>query len=93
MNEFNLQLLSEETPQMPPAEAAAQEDTAQEDFESLIRGKYKAQFDARVQGILAKYRAELEQINAETTPLETLWEHYCEEKASTEAYYISKYLQ
>ena len=63
MNEFNLQLLSEETPQMPPAEAAAQEDTAQEDFESLIRGKYKAQFDARVQGILEKRLRSLRQEN------------------------------
>ena len=53
----------------------------------------EVEIDAQVQDILAKYRAELENINADTAPMETLWEHYCEEKASTKAYYMNKYLQ
>ena len=48
--------------------------------------------DAQVQGILAKYRAELESIKADTAPMNTLWKHYCEEKASAKAYYLNKYL-
>ena len=52
----------------------------------------EVEIDAQVKGILAKYRAELESINADTAPLDTLWKYYCEEKASTKAYYLNKYL-
>ena len=54
--------------------------------------KLEVEIDAQVQEILAKYRTELESINADTAPLDTLWKHYCEEKASTKAYYLNKYL-
>lgn len=54
--------------------------------------KLEVEIDAQVQGILAKYRAELERINADTAPLDTLWKYYCEEKASTKAYYLNRYL-
>ena len=54
--------------------------------------KLEVEIDAQVKGILAKYRTELEGINADTAPLDTLWKHYCEEKASTKAYYLNKYL-
>ena len=52
----------------------------------------EVEIDAQVKGILAKYRAELESIQADTAPLDTLWKYYCEEKASTKAYYLNKYL-
>ena len=52
----------------------------------------EVEIDAQVKGILAKYRAELESIDADTAPLDTLWKYYCEEKASTKAYYLNKYL-
>ena len=52
----------------------------------------EVEIDAQVQGILEKYRTELEDINADTAPLDTLWKYYCEEKASTKAYYLNKYL-
>lgn len=54
--------------------------------------KLEVEIDTQVQDILAKYRAELESISADTAPLDTLWKHYCEEKASTKAYYLNKYL-
>ena len=54
--------------------------------------KLEVEIDAQVQEILAKYRTELANINADTAPLDTLWKHYCEEKASTKAYYLNKYL-
>lgn len=52
----------------------------------------EVEIDAQVQGILEKHRAELESIDADTAPLDTLWKYYCEEKASTKAYYLNKYL-
>lgn len=54
--------------------------------------KLEVEIDTQVQEILAKYRTELESIHADTVPLDTLWEYYCEEKASTKAYYLNKYL-
>lgn len=51
----------------------------------------EVEIDAQVQGILARYRTELESIDADTAPLDTLWKYYCEEKASTKAYYLNKY--
>ena len=48
--------------------------------------------DNQVKDILAHYRAELESIGADTSVLDTLWEYYCNEKASQKAYYINKYL-
>ena len=48
--------------------------------------------DAQVQGILARYRAELGAIGGDTAPLDTLWVYYCDEKASSKAYYLNKYL-
>ena len=43
------------------------ENQVQEDFEVLIRGKYKEQFDARVQGILDKRLRALRQENQQLT--------------------------
>lgn len=61
---FDWQLLAEEpaeeTPNQPVPETA---DSAGEDFEELIRGRYKQQFDARVQGILDKRLRGLRQEN------------------------------
>ncbi len=50
------------------------------------------EIDAQVKNILAKYRAELKKIQSDTSPMDTLWKHYCEEKASAKAYYLNKYL-
>ena len=52
----------------------------------------EVEIDAQVKGILDKYRQELKNIGASTAPMKTLWKHYCEEKASTKAYYLNKYL-
>lgn len=52
----------------------------------------EVEIDTKVKSILAKYRTELESIKADTAPLDTLWQYYCEEKASTKAYYLNKYL-
>ena len=51
----------------------------------------EVEIDAQVQAILDRYRAELKAIGADTAPMNTLWEYYCEEKASTKAYYLNKY--
>ena len=48
--------------------------------------------DSQVQAILDKYRPLLEEIGADTSVLGTLWEYYCEEKASEKAYYMNMYL-
>ena len=53
---------------------------------------YGVAVDGQVKAILDKYRPLLEEINADTGVLDTLWEYYCEEKASEKAYYLNKYL-
>lgn len=48
--------------------------------------------DRDVKAILDKYRPLLKDLGADTAVLDTLWEYYCEEKASEKAYYLNKYL-
>ena len=48
--------------------------------------------DARVQGILDRYRAELTAIGADTAVMDQLWQYYLEEKESMKAYYLNQYL-
>ncbi len=48
--------------------------------------------DNKVQGILDKYEPKLKEIGADTDVLDTLWDYYCEVKASEKAYYLDKYL-
>lgn len=48
--------------------------------------------DAAVKDILAQYRAQLEQIGADTGQLDELWVYYCEEKEAQKAFYLNKYL-
>lgn len=67
MNQLDLQLLSEEIPEQPAEPQAVEDPTEQEDFETLIRGKYKEQFDARVQKILDKRLRALRQENRQLT--------------------------
>ena len=69
MNEFNLQLLSEEQEmvEVPEETADTGEQTPEEDFEALIRGRYKEQFDARVQKILDRRLRSLRQENRKLT--------------------------
>lgn len=49
--------------------------------------------DAQVQEILARYRTRLTELGADTDILNTLWNYYCEEKASEKAYYLDKYMR
>lgn len=49
--------------------------------------------DNQVQEILAGYRTRLERTGADTGILDTLWEYYCDEKASEKAYYLDKYMR
>lgn len=48
--------------------------------------------DDRVEGILEKYRVSLEELGADTSVLDDLWNYYCEKKAIEKAYYMDKYL-
>lgn len=52
----------------------------------------EASTDAMVQGILDKYRAELDAIDADDSALDQLWNIYTEEKNSQKAYYLSQYM-
>ncbi len=52
----------------------------------------EVEVDTQVRTILQKYRPLLEEIDADTSVLDTLWEYYCEEKASEKAYYMNMYL-
>lgn len=60
----------EETPLPDAGEAAAAPETA--DFETLIRGQYKKEFDARVQGILKERLKKLKEGEARLAALEPL---------------------
>lgn len=53
---------------------------------------FAVEVDRQVKAILDKYRPLLEEMGADTGVLDTLWEYYCEEKASEKAYYLNKYL-
>ena len=53
----------------------------------------EVEIDGQVQNILSQYRADLKKLGADTGVLDTLWEYYCNEKASQKAYYINKYMK
>ncbi len=48
--------------------------------------------DREVEAILDKYREKINQIQADTSVLDTLWEFYCQEKEDEKAYYLDKYV-
>lgn len=48
--------------------------------------------DREVEAILDKYREKINQIQADTSVLDTLWEYYCQEKEDEKAYYLDKYV-
>ena len=48
--------------------------------------------DAQVQEVLDRYRAQLEDLDADTSCIDQLWQYYQEEKASMKAYYLDQYL-
>jgi len=52
----------------------------------------EVEIDSLVKSILDKYRAQMKEINGDLTVFDTLWNYYCDEKASTKAYYMNKYL-
>ncbi|MCR5825198.1 MAG: hypothetical protein K6G54_01400, partial [Oscillospiraceae bacterium] len=48
--------------------------------------------DKRVKAILNGLRSELTALGADTKLADTLWQSYCEEKATAKEYYLNKYL-
>lgn len=52
----------------------------------------EVEIDSAVQSILEKYRAQMKEIDGDLSVFDTLWKYYCEEKASTKAYYLNKYM-
>ena len=54
--------------------------------------KLEGQVDAEVKAILNKCEKKLKIIKADTSIIDTLWQQYCNEKESTKAYYLDKYL-
>lgn len=53
---------------------------------------YEAEVDGRVQEILATYRAKMAEIGEDSSPIDTLWVQYCDEKEAEKSYYLGKYL-
>ena len=53
---------------------------------------YEVQVDGRVQEILAVYRQKMLDIGEDPTPIDLLWNQYCEEKAAEKSYYFDTYL-
>ena len=51
----------------------------------------EVEIDRQVTGILAEYRAQLEELEADTAVVDELWKYYCDKKASEKAYYLNKY--
>ena len=47
--------------------------------------------DRQVKDILAKYRAKLKEVGADTSVFDTMWTQYCNKKANQKAYYLNKY--
>lgn len=52
----------------------------------------EVQVDSEVEAILDKYREKINQIQADASVLDTLWEYYCQEKEDEKAYYLDKYV-
>ena len=52
----------------------------------------EARADLTVQEILSRYRSSLEELDADTSPLDDMWKYYCDKKSNTKAYYLNKYL-
>lgn len=52
----------------------------------------EAIIDEDVDQILDKYRVQVKALGGDTTIFDTLWEYYCDEKATEKAYYMNKYL-
>lgn len=48
--------------------------------------------DREVEAILEEYRDKINQIQADASVLDTLWEYYCQEKEDEKAYYLDKYV-
>lgn len=48
--------------------------------------------DRRVKEIIDALRDDLKALGAEADVADTLWQHYCDEKATAKEYYLSKYL-
>lgn len=74
-----------------------QERTKERKRKIILRGlddcyELEVEIDAQVLGILDEHRAELKAIRADTAPIDILWKHYCDRKASEKAYYINQYL-
>ena len=54
--------------------------------------KVEARADRNVTDILDRYRAQLEELQVDTSVLDDMWKYYCDKKSNTKAYYLNKYL-
>lgn len=54
--------------------------------------QYEATVDGRVQEILAVYRPKMVAIGEDPTPIDLLWNQYCDEKEAEKSYYMDKYM-
>lgn len=54
--------------------------------------EYEATVDGRVQEILARYRPKLVEIGEDPTPIDLLWNQYCDEKEAEKSYYLDRYM-
>lgn len=52
----------------------------------------EVQVDSEVETILSKYREKINQMKADASVLDTLWQYYCQEKEDEKAYYLDKYV-
>ena len=54
--------------------------------------EYEATVDGRVQQILAVYRPKMIAIGEDPTPIDLLWNQYCDEKEAEKSFYMDKYM-
>ena len=52
----------------------------------------EVEIDDKVLALLDEYRTRLSAMGADTAVMDELWQYYCEDKATTKAYYLNQYL-
>lgn len=52
----------------------------------------EVEIDDKVLALLDEYRTGLSAMGADTAVMDELWQYYCEDKATTKAYYLNQYL-
>lgn len=71
--------------------------TAAKKAEIISRGigqcyDYEATVDGKVQEILDRYRPQLAELGEDTSPIDILWNQYCDEKEAEKSYYFDRYM-